>query len=235
MLFFLFGKDIQIINGYEYSPPKKLSFLTSFPRDLQEYGKLTLQKNKLNDWLIISALTGMLIIYDEPLIVEAQRIGHKLNLTNEDNTTEFFRIFDQPIRLPTDLGSSLYFLGDGILHLGIAGSIYSYGKITHDNRAMQTGSQVAQALASAGFLTQVIKHFTGRVSPFRNYISEEVLDDGSIIYRPKDKWTINKKTKNPLGPIIVIKYAAIIGPNIDPQPTNTAIEELAATISSACK
>ena len=54
---------------------------------------------------------------------------------------------------------------------------------------MQTGSQVAQAMASAGFLTQVIKHITGRVSPFRNYTSQEVLDDGSIINIPEDKWT----------------------------------------------
>jgi len=54
---------------------------------------------------------------------------------------------------------------------------------------MQTGSQVAQAMASAGFLTQAIKHITGRVSPFRNYTSEEVLDDGSVIYRTEDKWT----------------------------------------------
>ena len=54
---------------------------------------------------------------------------------------------------------------------------------------MQTGSQVAQAMASAGFLTQVIKHITGRVSPFRNYTSQDTLKDGSIIYIPEDKWT----------------------------------------------
>ena len=177
LVVFTWAKDVQIINRYEYSPPKGLTFLTSFPRDIQEYGKLTFRKEKINEWLVISALTGIMIVYDEPLIVEAQKIGTKFNLTNEDNTTEFFSIFDQPIRFPTDLGSSLYFIGDGILHLGIASSFYTYGKFTDDNRAMQTGSQVAQAMASAGFLTQVVKHITGRVSPFRS-------DDGHT-----DKWT----------------------------------------------
>ena len=189
LVIFAWAKDVQIVNGYEYSPPKRFTFLTSFPNDLQEYGKLTIRKEKINEWLVVSALTGIMIAYDEPLIVEAQKIGHRFNLTNEDNTTEFFSIFNQPIRFPTDLGSSLYFIGDGMLHLGIAGGLYTYGRFTHDNRAMQTGSQVAQAMASAGFLTQIIKHITGRVSPFRNYTSEEVLDDGSIIYRPEDRWT----------------------------------------------
>ena len=75
------------------------------------------------------------------------------------------------------MGSSLYFIGDGILHLGIASSFYTYGRFTNDNRAMQTGSQIAQGMASTGILTQVIKHITGRVSPFRS-------DDGHT-----DKWT----------------------------------------------
>ena len=177
LVIFAWAKDVQIVNGYEYSPPKGLTFLTSFPKDLHKYGKLAFQKEKINEWLVISALTGIMIAYDEPLIVEAQKIGNRFNLTNEDNTTEFFSIFDQPIRFPTDLGSSLYFIGDGILHLGIAGGLYTYGRFTHNNRAMQTGSQVAQGMASAGVLTQIIKHITGRVSPFRS-------DDGHT-----DKWT----------------------------------------------
>jgi len=185
-----FCEDVQIIHGYEYTRPDRFTFLTSFPKDIHEYGKLSFQRDKINEWVIIAGLTGILIAHDEPLIVESQRWGHKFNLSNEDNTTEFFRIFNQPIRFPTDLGSSLYFIGDGILHLGIASSLYTYGHLTNDNRAMQTGSQVAQAMASAGFLTQVIKHITGRVSPFRNWNhNKEVLEDGYIIYSPEDKWT----------------------------------------------
>jgi len=45
---FTWAKDTQIVNGYEYSPPKGITFLTSFPSDLQEYGKLTFRKDKIN-------------------------------------------------------------------------------------------------------------------------------------------------------------------------------------------
>ena len=95
LVIFAWAKDVQIVNGYEYSPPKGLTFLTSFPNDLQEYGKLTFRKEKINEWLVISSLTGIMIAYDEPLIFEAKKIGNSFNLTNEDNTTEFFSIFEQ--------------------------------------------------------------------------------------------------------------------------------------------
>ena len=90
---FTWANDIQFVNGFEYLPPKGLTFLTSFPSDLQEYDKLTFRKDKINEWLVISALTGIMIAYDESLIVEAQKIGNRFNLTNEDNTTEFYSIF----------------------------------------------------------------------------------------------------------------------------------------------
>ena len=84
LIIFAWTKDIQIVNGYEYSPPKGLTFLTSFPSDLQEYSKLTFQKEKINEWLAISALTGIMIAYDEPLIVEAKKIGAKLKKQEND-------------------------------------------------------------------------------------------------------------------------------------------------------
>ncbi len=82
LVVFTWAKDVQIINGYEYLPPKGLTFLTSFPSDLQEYGKLTFRKEKINEWLVISVLTGIMIIYDEPLIVESQKIGNIFNRGN---------------------------------------------------------------------------------------------------------------------------------------------------------
>ena len=48
LMVFTWAKDTQIVNGYEYSPPKGITFLTSFSSDLQEYGKLTFRKNKIN-------------------------------------------------------------------------------------------------------------------------------------------------------------------------------------------
>ncbi len=189
LITFLLSEDAQVVNGYKYYPPQGFKFLTSFPSDIMDYGKQTLVKDKLGEWLIVSALTGIFIVYDEPLIVEAKKIGRKFNIAEDDKTTEFFRIFDQPIRFPTDVGSAMYFIGDGWTHLGIAGSFYTYGRLSKNNRAMQTGSQIAQAMASAGFLTQVLKHLTGRVSPFKSEPTIEI-HNGEEYERPNDKWTL---------------------------------------------
>ena len=79
---FTWAKDIQIINGYEYAQPKGLTFLSSFPSDLYNYRKQTFIKEKINEWLVISAITGIMIVYDEPLIVEAQKIGATILLNS---------------------------------------------------------------------------------------------------------------------------------------------------------
>ena len=81
----LWTKESQIINGYKYLPPKKFTFINSFSKDIYQYGQQTLKKEKINEWIILSALTGIMIAADEQLIVEAQKWGHKTNLSNKDN------------------------------------------------------------------------------------------------------------------------------------------------------
>jgi hypothetical protein len=161
------NSDTQIYNGYEYMPPRRFEFLKTFPRDLAEYGRFTFQKEYLSEWIELGLMTAWMVAIDEPLIVDARELGNQLNISSVDKTREFFRILDQPIRFPTDLGSAIYFIGDGWLHLGISSSFYAYGKFTHNNRSLQTASQIAEAMATAGFMSQVLKHITGRISPFR--------------------------------------------------------------------
>ena len=49
------------------------------------------------------------------------------------------------------------------------------GKIKNDNRALQTSSQILQGMLSAGLVTQVLKHITGRTSPLKSV--ENYWDD----------------------------------------------------------
>ena len=173
---FLFA-DKQIYNNYYYKKPSQFEFLKSMPRDYKEYYKIVTNKEYLPELLTVALSTGILIAADEELIIEAKKIGTKLNISNDDRTKTFFRILDQPIRFPTDFGSSLYFIGDGWTHLGISSGFLLYGKLFDDYRALQTASQIAEGMATAGLLTQIIKHITGRTSPFRS-------EDGH-----SDKWT----------------------------------------------
>ena len=184
------SNEYQTYNGYLYDKPKRLSYITSLPSDLTQYGKIVFNKNYLKEFIGLSLITGVLIYYDEDLIKKARFMHDEFGISYTDKMQVLAEPLGQPIRVPSDLGSALYFIGDGWTHLGLSMSFYAAGKFRNDNRALQTSSQILQGMVSAGFVTQVLKHLTGRVSPFKSidfesYSSEE-FDNGNTDV--KDRW-----------------------------------------------
>jgi membrane-associated phospholipid phosphatase len=57
-------------------------------------------------------------------------------------------------------------IGDGRTQFGLAGIYALYGFIASDNRALRTASQITEAVLASGAVVQVLKHITGRQSPF---------------------------------------------------------------------
>lgn len=66
---------------------------------------------------------------------------------------------------PNNLGTGLYFLGDGITHGAIAAGFLGVGFAKHDNRALQTASQMLEGIVANGFVVQILKHASGRENP----------------------------------------------------------------------
>ena len=159
----------QIFNNYKYNKPNRFSYITSFPYDLKQYSKIVFSRSYLREFIELTLMTGTLIYLDESLIKNTRIANEKLNLniSHTDKMQILAEPFGQPIRVPGDLGSALYFIGDGWTHFGISMSFYLTGKIKNDNRALQTSNQILQGMMTAGFLTQIIKHITGRASPFK--------------------------------------------------------------------
>jgi membrane-associated phospholipid phosphatase len=117
-----------------------------------------------NMWMIGS--TAFLIYYDQPLYEAAAKFGRDIGIGNGDGTTTVLTIGDYPIfRGPTDVGSTMYFFGDGWFHISIALGFYGYGEIADDNRALQTAMQIGHGMLTAGIFTQTLKHITGRETP----------------------------------------------------------------------
>ena len=161
--------NYQIFNNYRYEQPKHFSYLMMLPNDLKKYSKIVFNRDYLKEFAQLSLITGVLIYYDVELIQKTRELNNKLNLniSYTDQMKVIAEPFEQPIRVPSDLGSALYFIGDGWTHFGLSMSFYLKGRISNDNRALQTSSQILQGMASAGFVTQVLKHITGRTSPFK--------------------------------------------------------------------
>jgi len=151
-------------NSYAYyEKPKAYGFLVNAPLDIVEWLKDSFQKKNALTIAGLAVATGGLIAVDQDLYRMARDVGHTLHISGD---TVMGRVAPgSPIQYPKDLGTALYYLGDGMIPISITAGMFSYGMVTSDIRSLQTSSQLAEGLLSVAIVTQVIKRATGRQSP----------------------------------------------------------------------
>lgn len=150
----------------EYSKPDFWKDIGSIPSDLGTFTKNSFSKKNL-PWLgAITASTLILIEYDQKIYNNTRRAGKKLSISADDKTKTFLKIKGVSVfRGPTDLGSAIYFLGDGWVPLGLCAGMLGYGWAADDWRAAHTGAQLTEGLLATGITTQVLKRISGRETP----------------------------------------------------------------------
>ncbi|NML20302.1 phosphatase PAP2 family protein [Pseudoflavitalea sp. G-6-1-2] len=152
-------------NGYPR--PKKWGFITNLPSDLLQVAKSPFQKKNLLGLGIVAGTTALLIWQDQNLIDETKRFADNIHLQRETGYKVFLKAGDTKIlKIPTNLNTALYQLGEGGTSMFIAGGLFIYGKINKDYRALQTASDLAEGFVLMGLGTQILKRITGRQSPF---------------------------------------------------------------------
>jgi membrane-associated phospholipid phosphatase len=154
--------------NYEYQRPGTFDFILNVPNSFSSFSSNIFKNGNTLKNLLIGLSTALFIVVDQPVYDQISKWGRKWEIGNRDNTKTLIKIGKFPIfRGPTDLGSALYFIGDGWAHLGIITSFLTTGLINNDNRALQTASQIAQGMLTVGTTTQILKHLTGRETPDR--------------------------------------------------------------------
>lgn len=128
-------------------PPKWHEFLTRIPGDFSDYLNITFKSNKISLYLGTAVVTGILIATDDWSYTESDRWYKSSNVVK--SASDFF-----------------VEMGDGKTQFGLAASYALYGLLWKDNKALRTGSQIAQAVLASGTVVQILKHITGRESPF---------------------------------------------------------------------
>ncbi|MCB0362332.1 MAG: phosphatase PAP2 family protein, partial [Bdellovibrionales bacterium] len=122
--------------------------------------------------------TALTYHYDQDILDGVQEFGREVGLGNEDNTKTVWRAGPYPLlRLPTDTGSSLYFFGDGWVHVGTAVGFLLTGYWGEFTRPWNTGLQLFHGMFVSTLFSQAIKRATGRESP-----TEQTTDRGA--WRP---------------------------------------------------
>jgi membrane-associated PAP2 superfamily phosphatase len=131
--------------------PKWYDMFTNLPGDWARYSQETFRTENIPAFLGIAALTGALIVTDDKTWDLSRR--WRDSSTTVKNASEFFE-----------------YLGDGRPQFGLAGAFALYGFTMKDRRALRTSSQLVEVILACGAVVQVIKHVTGRQSP---YVSSE--------------------------------------------------------------
>ena len=165
---------VQIYNGYAYSRPRPFTFVTNLPFDVRDYCKSTFRKEQLPNWGMMLVATAALVAIDQPLLDQSMVLANRMGITHDNRQEPIIdKVFklgsvNVPIQLnvPYNAATALYYIGDGVTHFSIAGAFWITGLIRNDYRALQTSSQLMEGILASGFAVQVLKHVTGRQSPY---------------------------------------------------------------------
>jgi hypothetical protein len=130
-----------------HAPIKWYTFLKNLPSDWSRWGQLSLRQDKVADWAVVAGLTVALVVTDDITYTPSKR---------------FFES-SESARYWSDWCAGI---GDGRTQFAVAGAFAAYGLVLSDDRALRTGSQVVEAVLASGAVVQVLKHLTGRESPF---------------------------------------------------------------------
>ncbi len=164
--------DINATSSLLFYKPSRFQFVKNVPSDLVSFGKVCTRKKNLPKLGILLGGTALLVAFDQPILDATQQFGRYLNIDPERKSKNILAVklggFRVPLLdIPQNVNSSIYFIGEGWPSIVIAGSLFGYGTIAKDYRALQTSSQLAEMFITLAVTTQFIKRITGRESPFQ--------------------------------------------------------------------
>lgn len=147
-----------------YEKPKAYSFIVNTPLNIVDWLKDSFQAKNALTIAGLAAVTGGLVAVDQDIFNGAKDVGHNLNISGSNG--KMGRAWSgSPIQYPTDIGTALYYIGDGMIPISIATGMLGYGLASSDVRSLQTSSQLAEGILSVAIVVQTIKRTTGRESP----------------------------------------------------------------------
>jgi membrane-associated phospholipid phosphatase len=121
--------------------------IANIPRDWGRWWNVSTRPDMVPTWLEISGLTALLVVTDDATYSPSERFYN--SSPQAKKWSDFFAEF-----------------GDGRTQFMLAGAFGAYGLGLGDDRALRTGMQIVEVVFASGAVVQVLKHVTGRESPF---------------------------------------------------------------------
>lgn len=147
--------------------PKKWQFITNVPSDLLQIAKSPFKRSNLTGSALVVASTALLLPFDQKILDNVMKVSGQIHLQAQTDYKVLLKAGDTKIfKMPQNINSTLYQLGEGGTSMLISGGLFIYGKINKDYRALQTASDITETFITMGITTQVLKRMSGRQSPF---------------------------------------------------------------------
>lgn len=157
--------DLGEHGSFGYTQPKLLQSIRNYPGTLAGTLRAGLRREAVVPWAVVGVTTALTIAADEWILARTRHLADQVGLPPNHPSVDVRLGSLKLVPLPTTLGSAIYFLGDGMASLGVAGGFLAYGALKDNHRASRTASQITESLLVAGTFTQIIKHVTGRQTP----------------------------------------------------------------------
>ena len=159
---------------WHYDKPRPFRWALHIPRDLGQFPRYAFRRENTDTFVGLAVSSAALWVADQAIVDWSQNFGLFLGLTPKSTQKSLFSIpfhvgtasLPLELNVPDNLNSTFYYLGDGWTHLTVATSFWVYGGLKKDNRALQTSSQLGEAIFSTGLVVQGLKRLTGRQSPY---------------------------------------------------------------------
>ena len=159
-----------------YDKPKPFGFILDLPKDAAGIASTAVKKESVKPLLLIAGSTALLLLSDQAIADGVIQFSQNIGLQPEEKNKNLlnFKIGGKEtslFRLPANVNTGLYQIGQGFPSLLIGAGLYTYGKINNDYRALSTASQLAEAFILMGVSTQIVKRITGRQSPSESVVA----------------------------------------------------------------
>lgn len=123
------------------------SMFTNLPADWSRFARETFQPENVPPAIGMTILTAGLVAADDETWTLSDHAYKRDGIVHE--VSDFFE-----------------YLGDGRPQFALAAAFGTFGVIKGDHRALRTGSQLVEVILACGTVVQLLKHITGRESPF---------------------------------------------------------------------
>ena len=164
------GPGIHLIDSPGNEKPALFACIKNAPKDFVAIVKAPFKKSDLKNIAVLVGATVSLIIADQAIYKGVRNFSDKIHLQPAEKNKTLWSLSAGStkivlLKIPQNLNTGLYNVGQGFTTMLIAGGFYIQGKISKTSSSLQTASDLTESFISLGMVTQLLKYASGREVP----------------------------------------------------------------------